>query len=132
MKKRLFTIGVLLLGFVGLLSAQRYENYYSDNSDYRYQYRYNNYQNDSWRASDGRRANGIVDRMSQRDRKKLSKLTRKYRHTEKCALENGRLSRRERQKLDKIQRDIDRIFRKYERRNNSRNNNRGRNGCPGR
>ena len=132
MKKRLFPIAVLLVGFVVSLSAQRYDNNYSANVDYRYQYRNSSYQNNSWRAYDGRQANRIVQRMSQRDRKRLSQLERKYRQTERRAWENGSLSRRERQKLDRIQRDINNLFRKYERRNNSRNNNRGRNGCPGR
>jgi len=141
MKKKLITLAFLTIGIVGLLSAQRSgnyytDNYYTDNSDYRYQYRYNNSYNDYYgnyrRPNDRRRGSYSNKRMSSKDRKRLSKLQRKYRRTEKCAWENGRLSKSEIRRLDEIQRDIDRIYRKYERNRNNRNRDerRGRRSCP--
>ena len=58
------------------------------------------------------------NRLSYRDQRRITKLERKYVRTEEFAWEDGYLSRRERRSLRSIQRDIDRIWARYERNRN--------------
>lgn len=146
MKGPIITLAILIISSLSMLTAQRSYTYYDNGSYDRYQYRYNDrgdyrddyryddrgdYRRDRNRSS-YRRDNNVYSRMSQRDRKRLVKLERKYRETERCAWENGRLSRKEIRKLDNIRDDIDRLTRKYRRNNrpNNRRNNGGWRGCP--
>jgi hypothetical protein len=142
MKGPIITLAILIISSLSVLTAQTSYTYYDNGSNDRYQYRYNdrgNYQDnyrDDYRRdrnrSSYRRDNNVYSRMSQRDRKSLNKLERKLRETERCAWENGRLSRNEIRKLDNIRDDIDRLIRKYDRRDryNDRPNNGGRRSCP--
>lgn len=142
MKGLIITMTILMTSSLSVITAQWNSSYYDSGPNYRYQYRYDdrgnnrdNYRDDRRRdrnRSSYTRDNYIYSRMSQRDRKRLTKLERKFRHTEKRAWENGRLSRKEIRKLDNIRDDIYRLTRKYDRgrRDNNRRNNNGRRSCP--
>jgi len=147
MKGLTITLTILMTASLSVLTAQRDYSYYDGGSNYRYQYRYDDnryddrgYYRDDYRDNRRRdrnrssytRDNHIYSRMSRRDRKRLTKLERKFRHAEKCAWENGHLSRKEIRKLDNIRDDIYKLTRKYDRgrRNNIRRNNNGRRSCP--
>jgi uncharacterized protein YxeA len=129
MKVFIYTLTVLIISSMSILSAQSRYNYNNSYSSYNYNNnKSRNYRNDNFRSSYNRNLNAY-SRMSQRDRRRLVKLETKFRKTERYAWRDGRLSQRERRSLNAITNDINRIVNRYitRNRNNYRNNY---NSCP--
>ena len=79
----------------------------------RYEKRGNDYR--GTRRYKSKRYSVRFNQLSYRDQKRVKKLERKYKRTEKCAWDDGYLSRRERKNLRSIEGDIDRIWARYQR-----------------
>lgn len=68
-----------------------------------------------YREGNRRYEDRIITRMTRRDRRCLQDLREKLYERERRAWTDGRLSRRERNRIIDVQRDIDRLFSKYDR-----------------
>jgi len=134
--KKIFTLSAIMI-FATILSAQRGGTDRNNSNEYSYNDNYNDdYRNDRT-GSEYRNSRGSIlnnskvankykrrqykvrfNQLSYRDQKRITKLERSYVTAENKALRNGHLSNREAKYLRTIERDIDKIWSKYERNRN--------------
>lgn len=120
MKTKYLLTGLFILSLATIGMSQR-GPYHNDR--YNNHYTYGQYSGGDYNYNNYHRYRRHQRHMTPRDRKRLNRLIYKLEDRKRCAWEDGYLSGRDINRIQEVERDIDLLIRRYDRRGRNYNGN---------